>query len=628
MVSKGNDFHILVIDDNTEIHDDFIKILTSTVSNLDTMTNELFGLTGSTSVLPQFHIDTATQGQEGVRYIEQAIKNKNPYALAFVDIRMPPGWDGVETIKHIWALDPDIQIVICTAYSDYSWEETISELGQSDNLLILKKPFDCIAVRQLACALTQKWKLMQESRSYTKSLEHSIQMRTKELEHQALHDSLTGLPNRVFLQDKIEQAITTSHNNKTSFAVLFFDLDRFKLINDSLGHEAGDALLREISLRLQAELRENDTLARLGGDEFVLVATELAPTEERNSATVIANLILNTIKKPITIHDRNIIVTASIGICLFPRDATKIDDLLKNADTAMYRAKEFGADQFRFYSAEMNKECLENLNLETELHHAIKHNEFCLYYQPSYDATTCTINVVEALLRWNHPTKGLMLPIDFIAHAEKIGILPHIGEWVLRESCQQAKTWLDQGLETRISVNITSQQLRQFNFVEIVKNILDDIKLPPHLLELELSESIIINNTNIINIINSLKNLGLQISINDFGIGYSNLDHLKKIKFDRLKLNRSLIENIALNKSDEVIVHAVIAMARSLHLEILAEGIQNQTQLDFLKKQNCDSLQGLYCLQPLSSIDVKHLLQDPSLIKKGKGNTITIGEKK
>ncbi len=621
MAERNFDFGILVIDDNTEIHHDFIKILTKTTSAVDEISNQLFGSskidTNAPNIaLPHFKIDTATQGQEGVKRIGQAIKENNPYALAFVDIRMPPGWDGVETIKHIWELDKDIQVVICTAYSDYTWEETIAKLGQSDNLLILKKPFDFIAVRQLACALTQKWKLMQESRCYTKSLEKTVQIRTEELHRQATHDSLTELPNRALLHDRMQQAIATSNRSKKPFALLFFDLDRFKLINDSLGHLAGDELLCSIAQRLQSTMRAGDTLARLGGDEFVLIANELT---SEDSAATIASVILNATKQPFQIQGRNLIVTTSIGICIYPKDATKIDDLLRNADIAMYRAKEAGADQFKFYLEEMNKECLDSFELELELHEALKKNQFCLYYQPQYDTTNNKVEAVEALVRWDHPTRGLLLPIDFISVAEKTGLITSIGEWVLREACKQAKIWQNQKLgKIRVAVNVTSQQVRQFNFVEIVKNILDAEKLSPEFLELELSENIIINNVSIIKTINSLKELGIQISIDDFGTGYSSLNYLRNIPLDRLKIDKSFVQNIKLNHGDEVIIHAIISMAKSLNLDVLAEGVENQNQLDFLKTQECNSIQGYYFTKPLSSVDLTNLLKNPSLLNKEK----------
>ncbi|STX52070.1 regulatory protein (GGDEF and EAL domains) [Legionella busanensis] len=610
------DFRIIIIDDNVEIHKDFLKILTKPIPNeLEEFEEKLFEKIPNSPdnlILPRFKIDTATQGHEGAALIKKAIEDKKPYALAFVDIRMPPGWNGIETIKNIWKIDADLHVVICTAYSDYTWEETIEELGHSDNFLILKKPFDHIAVRQLAYALTRKWKLLRESRVYTLSLEQEVQKRTEELKFHATHDALTGLANRVLLQDRIQQAIATYKRYQTQFAILFFDLDRFKLINDSLGHSAGDELLHMLAQRLQSAVRSFDTLARLGGDEFVLLITELINLDD---IAKIANKVIHIIKEPLQIMGHTLGVTSSMGVALCPQDGQEVDNLLRNADTAMYHAKKLGGDQFQFYSYEMNENVLEQLKLETELYQALAKKELELWYQPQFHIQEHKLEAVEALIRWKHPSKGLLLPIDFILIAERTGLIIPIGEWTLKEACKQNKAWQEAGLAPiRMAVNITSQQLSQIDFIGKVKSILSEVNLAPQYLELELSESAIIN-PSIIDKINELKSFGIQIALDDFGTGYSNLHHLRTMALNRLKIDRSFINNIQCNGNDELIIQAIISMAKSLNLDVLAEGVETQKQLDFLKGYRCDQIQGFYFSKPLPAEDLTQLLNNPDAIK-------------
>jgi diguanylate cyclase (GGDEF)-like protein/PAS domain S-box-containing protein len=734
------DFRILVIDDNLEIHRDFIKVLTNTqnVSEINSLKEGIFGKQQENVALPNFQIDTASQGQEGVKMIDEAIKQNNPYALAFVDIRMPPGWDGVETIKHIWEIDKNIQVVICTAYSDYSWEATVEQLGKTDNLLILKKPFDFIAVRQLACALTKKWQLLQETTHYTSSLEQRVKEHTEdlqqslsrlratlesstdgilvvdknsnvidynkkfitmwdisdkllnkknlshfityfssliinpehfiqdvnaleknkekitlgliklnnkstfeyysqpqklehetigrvysfrditqrakleeELQHQATHDVLTGLPNRVLLADVLDKLIHDTQLKNESFAVLFFDLDRFKLINDSLSHAAGDELLRIVAFRLRETLRSDDLVARIGGDEFVVILKQIDDKIVKKMATK----LLETINDPFIIEGREIIISTSIGISLYPKDGKSPEILLRNADAAMYQAKKSGANQFKFYTEKLNSDSINRLEKEMELRHAIANNELILYYQPQIDINQDKLVAVEALIRWKHPRLGMLLPIDFIPLAEESGLIVPIGEWVLRTACRQNKAWQNAGLPPiRVAVNITTQQLNLYNLVDLIKGILEEAQLDPQYLELELTENSIISNTNVIETINTLKDFGIRIALDDFGTGYSSLSYLKDIHLDRLKIDRSFVQNILTNRGDDVIIQAIITMAASLHLEVLAEGVETEQQLNFLKKQHCGEIQGFYFSKPLSIKEMESVLSDKTYL--------------
>jgi diguanylate cyclase (GGDEF)-like protein len=609
---------ILIIDDNPQIHNDFIKILTyendNKISRFDyTLFNEQ--PSPEQRFLPNFEIDTALQGEEGIKLVRKAIDQNMPFAIAFVDIRMP-GMDGIKAIKEIWSIDPDIQVVICTAYSDYTWEETVAELGEKENLLVLKKPFDIVAVRQLSLALSKKWQLMQESRAYEHSLEKKIKERTLSLqnalekqEYLATHDILTSLPNRVLLADRLRQLIAYSKRDKSLFAILFFDIDRFKLVNDSLGHSLGDELLKVVAKRLLSSVRENDTVARIGGDEFVVILNQLRDVQDINAIT---QNIMEILRQPIVIGEHKLLVTTSVGISIYPKDGDTIDDLLRNADIAMYKAKGLGCNQFQFYSEKLNKEGLERLEWETALHLAIRNQEFFLHYQPLFDIETNKILSVEALIRWNHPQKGIIFPMDFIPLAEQNGLIIPIGEWALKEACSQNKKWQEMGLtKVRVAVNMASQQLKQPNIVERIKCILKETGLDPSYLELELTENTIINSIESSDALGEFKKLGINIALDDFGTGYSNLHYLRKIPLDRLKVGQAFVESIGLNRGDEIITKAIIAMARSLNLDVVVEGVETKSQINFLKTINCDKVQGFYFSKPLPARDVESILRNP-----------------
>lgn len=606
-----NELRILVIDDNPEIQKDFKKILSFEKKNngsLDSLDEALFGKSEKPIIsLPKFRIDSALQGEEGIKLILESLAEKKPYALAFVDIRMPPGIDGIETIKRILVIDSDIQLVICTAYSDYSWEKIIEQLGERENLLILKKPFDHVSVRQIAMALTKKWQLMHATFLNTKMLEEKVEERTATLKFQASHDPLTKLPNRRFLFDFIFESIKHSEHDMSKFALMFVDLDRFKLINDSFSHATGDELLIQVSERIQKNLRDNDFVARLSGDEFVLVVFDFNSTEVVKK---IAKKILAIFNEPFALQDHKVIVPASIGISIFPYDAKTADELIKCADLAMYHAKSLGGNQFRLYFSELQHENLKHLELETDLYSALKNNEFFLCYQPQINIKQNKIVSVEALIRWRHPTRGILRPIDFIPLAEDIGIFAQLGDWIIKEACEQNVRWQTMGYKPIVvAVNIATHQFKQPDLVEKIASILKETGLQSKYLELEITENVLVTHSYAVNKIAQLKELGVTIAIDDFGTGYSGLSYLKDIKLDKLKIDQSFVKNINVNTSDEVIIQAILTMANSLHVQVIAEGIETKKQLDFLQANLCEEGQGFYFSKPLESIELEKILQ-------------------
>jgi diguanylate cyclase (GGDEF)-like protein len=431
----------------------------------------------------------------------------------------------------------------------------------------------------------------------------------QEIERLAFFDSLTGLPNRVLLTDRLNQMLTRAGRHKEMVALLFIDLDRFKEVNDTLGHSSGDLLLQAVAERLAVCLRTSDTVARLGGDEFVVL---LDGVEERDGIVEVATKLLSAISQPIEIFDREIYSSGSIGISLYPCDGDNVDTLFKNADTAMYHAKEQGRNTFRFYSAEMHSSALEMLTLSSYLRHAMERNELYLLYQPQISFVTGELVGVEALLRWKHPGLGMIFPDRFIPLAEETGLIVPIGTWVLKEACSQAEKWISQGLPAmRVAVNLSAKQFRNPGLVSTVSTILKQSGLPPHLLELELTEGMLIENIASTNdTLKALKAMGVTLAIDDFGTGYSSLSYLRHFPLDRLKIDKSFVLEMAEKSGDSaVIVQAIIALAHSLKLIVIAEGVERPDQVAFLKQHCCDEMQGFFFSRPLTSESLEELLK-------------------
>jgi diguanylate cyclase (GGDEF)-like protein/PAS domain S-box-containing protein len=864
MNSLPSHFHLLIIDDNEAIHDDLKKILVPREIDAELAADEALLSATTTTREVLFEVDSALQGQDGLACVERALASGQPYALAFVDVRMPPGWDGVETIGHLWKTDPDLQIVICTAHSDYTWKDIVQRLGVSHNFVILKKPFDPIEVNQLAHALTAKWTSMRQARVQMQELDRLVERCTSELtdanrqlkllaealkaapnaigitdakgalvwtnpafstlsgysaeevmgqnrrllnsgkhdrafyqkmwatissgrmwqgeivnrrkdgsysteemtitpvslqaggithfvtinqdiserkqaeeelcraeeKYRALfedavvgifratadgrlldvnrafarmhgyespaellaevstmthpifvdveqrkawaevlnsdgiisgaevklshrdrthkwgllniravrnvrgdvvvyegtieditdrklaqeqvhflayYDVLTELPNRALLRARLDKALAEARRRTDKVALLFLDLDRFKVINDSLGHSFGDLLLQQVAARLKNATREQDTVARVGGDEFVIVLT---CANNADDIALTADRVLKSVTEEFLIQGHLLKITCSLGISVFPEHGADSESLIKNADAAMYCAKENGCDNFRFFADDINARVVERLTLENGLRLALDREEFFLVYQPQVSILNGEVTGLEALLRWQHPELGLVSPDKFIKITENTGLITGIGEWVLRTACHQARKWQDEGLLTvPMAVNVSAVQFRQDGFPALIRSVLLQTGLQPQFLELELTESLLLSNADVMfAVLQELKAMGLKLAIDDFGTGYSSLSYLKQFPVSKLKIDRSFIRDIAVNPDDAAITGAIISMAQDLNLKVIAEGVENEAQLSFLRAHQCGEFQGYYFSQPLTVEQLAHKL--------------------
>jgi diguanylate cyclase (GGDEF)-like protein/PAS domain S-box-containing protein len=421
----------------------------------------------------------------------------------------------------------------------------------------------------------------------------------EKIKYQATHDALTGLPNRLMFSQLLNQAIKSARRYKRQFAVLFIDLDRFKIINDTMGHDAGDQLLQEIAARLKQTLRAVDVIGRLGGDEFIVLIDEVS---DSSHVSTVAYKILTSIIKPIILMGQECRITASIGISIYPEDAEDEQSLMKNADIAMYLAKEEGKNNFQFYSKDIQSKSLERLSIETNLRFALERNELSLHYQAKVDFKTNVITGVEALLRWQNPSLGSVTPTQFIPVAEESGLIIPIGRWVMKTACAQNVAWQQQGLPAVcMAVNLTLRQLTDDSLIDDIRIALNDSGMAPNLLELEITESMVMHNpAHIISILAKIKSMGVRLAIDDFGTGYSSLAQIKHFPIDTLKVDRSFIRNIPQDVEDKAIAEAIIAMGKTLSLTVVAEGVETQEQLDFLREHSCDEMQGYHFSKPIA----------------------------
>jgi predicted signal transduction protein with EAL and GGDEF domain len=653
---------VLVVDDNPAIHDDIRKSLTGVntgVEELDALEASLLGAGRQQETEPAFEISSAFQGAEALERVIAAREQGRPFALAFVDVRMPPGMDGVETTARLLEADPELSVVICSAYSDHSWEEMTARIRNTDRVLILKKPFDTIEVRQLAHALRARWQLARLATMRLEELGEQVRRHTDELEAAkrrleeearareqvlaqlaesneqiralAFQDGLTGLPNRRVLHDNLEKLLARSSRRQTEFAVLFVDLDNFKRINDTVGHHGADEVLRQLATTLGELIRAEDVLAlyvrqgvepdatasfasildsvvsRVGGDEFVILLPEL---RDRFAAGTVANRILERLDRPFSVGDTQVFVTASIGIATYPADGTTAEVLLRNADTAMYHAKQQGKAAFQYYSREMNAASMQRLKLESGLRHALDAQQFELHYQPQVEMETGRIMGAEALLRWRDPDGNYIPPGTFISIAEDSGLIVRLGEWVIRESCRQVLEWQRAGLAPPpISVNVSAVQFRRQNLAAVIGNALRESGIDARLLKIEITESSLMRVREAgTRVLHELRGMGVEVSLDDFGTGYSSLSYLRTFPVDLLKIDRSFVAAMLHDEKTAAVIEAIINVTRVLRMKVLAEGVERQEQFDYLRGLGCDFVQGNLVSAALSAREFGRLL--------------------
>ena len=439
----------------------------------------------------------------------------------------------------------------------------------------------------------------------------SIKQSQSQLEHLAHHDSLTNLPNRLLFEDRLQHAISQSKRQKRQLAILFLDLDRFKNINDSLGHAMGDELLKEVAKRLQKILRDGDTAARLGGDEFTVLVENL---DDPSQAAVVASKIQESFKTPYKIAGRELHVTTSIGISIYPDDGQTVADLTKNADAAMYQAKEQGRNSYRYYTSELTRTAFERLLLETELRSALKKDQLLLYYQPQISLINGQMTGAEAVLRWHHPRLGIIPPARFIPLAEESGLIHEIGHWVLKEACEQTRYLYKQGLfQGRMAINLSVRQIMQTDLILRFEQIIADSQCPPDMLQLEVTEGIFMGQMQqSVPVLDVFKKLGVSIAIDDFGTGYSSLSYLKQLPIDKLKIDRSFIRDLPSDSDAIAITQAIVALGKNLGLHIVAEGVETLAQQALLQKMGCEEGQGYLYSPPVPGNAFEEMLLEGS----------------
>ncbi len=553
-----------------------------------------------------FDADYCSSAEAAVAAVQAALDAGQPYAIVFLDMRMPPGRDGVWAATEIRRLDPVAEIAVCTAYSDVDPGDIGGRVPPEDKLSYLQKPFHPHEVRQMAIALASKWRA------------------ERHITRLAYFDSLTGLPNREQVHGRLRSALLGMVEGRGSVGLLYIDLDNFKRINDTLGHGVGDEVLTVVAGRLRETVRlgtgampdaeptdRPGDIGRLGGDEFMVVLPDITSSED---AGRVADRIIGALQVPMQLTRHAVVVTPSIGIAVAPTDGADAETLLRHADLAMYFAKRRWPGTYAYFDASMNEGALQRYTLEEKLRGALERGELSLHYQPQIDMQSGEIAGMEALLRWNSDELGVVPPNDFIPIAESAGLIVPIGDWVLRTACAQARKWCDEGLDLkRIAVNVAAQQFAMQAFPALVAEVLQQTGLQPAMLELEITESMVMTDeVRAGQVLASLHALGVTVAIDDFGTGYSNFQRLRRLNIDRLKMDRSFVRELGGDSDDRAIAAAIIAMAKSLKVDVVAEGVESYPQLRFLQDHMCAEAQGFLLSRALPAGEARLLLERAS----------------
>ncbi|HEY2963964.1 MAG TPA: EAL domain-containing protein [Pyrinomonadaceae bacterium] len=536
---------------------------------------------------------------------------KETFDLVISDIDMG-GMSGLELVPRVHSLSPDTVVVMISGNQDIEFAIRALRVGAFD---YISKPIDIRHVEASVERALKHSELLQEKRRYKEQLEDLLQQRTAQVDWLAYYDTVTQLPNRALFEDRLTQAVSTARTTGQSLGVLFISLDQFKKVNDSLGHGPGDSLLREFAERLKSCITKSDMVARFGNDEFALLRTHINGTKD---VLETIGALRQVLKFAFDLPGHELYTTASIGVSMFPLDGEDAHTLLKNAGAALYIAKRSGGANYQFFTPDMHELATRRLALETHLRRAIQNDEFVLHYQPRVSVDSLVITGVEALVRWQHPQFGLIAPSEFIPLAEDTGLVVQIGEWVLREACQQNRRWQNEGFAPiQMAVNISARQFHDLDLSQTVIRILHESGLAPAHLELELTESSIMQNADFAaSVLTRWKNMGINISIDDFGTGFSSLASLKRLPIGALKIDQSFVRDATSDTDDAAIVNAIITLAHNLRLKVVAEGVETEEQLRFLQVLRCDEIQGDFFSKPLSADMLASLLEPASKVSK------------